>query len=369
MKKILYLTTIASPYRVLFFEKLGEMVDLTVLYSDRREKQFLRDEQWFIDNKGNYCDVRLNKIAAGFPSGALCVDVIDWLKKPWDIIVLCGYSSPTVILAMMYLRLHRIPYYLEVDGGLIRQESPVKLGIKRMLVKGAAGYFGTGDDTKAYLCHYGAEAEKVYDYPFTSLEAGDILEAPPSREEKEILRKELGILEENVVLFAGRPVCPKGLDVLMDAAAVMDDGVGVYMVGGEPSQEILRKWEAMKLPHVHFVGFRKKEELTKYYRAADVLAMPTRGDVWGLVVNEAMACGLPVVGSDRCVAARELIEDGVNGYVVPVEDAKALAEKLGMVLSGDRSAMGRACIRKIRPYTLENMAKTHAEWFERLGKG
>ena len=82
------------------------------------------------------------------------------------------------------------------------------------------------------------------------------------------------------------------------------------------------------------------------------------------MINEALAYGLPTVTTDRCVAGLELIEDGVNGYVVPVEDAAALAEKIGAVLCGDLQQMGEASLGKIRPYTLENMAKTHAEIFE-----
>ena len=60
----------------------------------------------------------------------------------------------------------------------------------------------------------------------------------------------------------------------------------------------------------------------------------------------------------------ELIEDGINGYVVPVEDVEALAEKIQAVLESDMEAMGKAALEKVRPYTLENMAKTHAEIFE-----
>ena len=92
--------------------------------------------------------------------------------------------------------------------------------------------------------------------------------------------------------------------------------------------------------------------------------LPTREDIWGLVINEAMAYGLPVITTERCVAGLELIENGVNGYVVPVEDAAALAEKINAVLSADLHQMGEASLEKIRPYTLENMAKTHAEILE-----
>ena len=118
------------------------------------------------------------------------------------------------------------------------------------------------------------------------------------------------------------------------------------------------------MPHVHFLGFQKKERLAEFYKAADLFVLPTREDIWGLVINEAMAYGLPVITTDRCVAGLELVEDGVNGYIVPVEDAQTLAEKIHAVLQSDLEKMGQASLDKIRPYTLENMAKVHAEILE-----
>jgi glycosyltransferase involved in cell wall biosynthesis len=92
--------------------------------------------------------------------------------------------------------------------------------------------------------------------------------------------------------------------------------------------------------------------------------LPTREDIWGLVINEALAYGLPTITTDRCVAGLELIRDGVNGYVVPVEDIDALSEKIKAVLASDLEAMGKAALESVGPYTLENMARTHAEIFE-----
>ena len=115
------------------------------------------------------------------------------------------------------------------------------------------------------------------------------------------------------------------------------------------------------------MGFKKKEKLADYYKAADLLVLPTESDVWGLVINEAMACGLPIVTTDRCVAGLELVEDGVNGYLVPVDDREALAEKIRLVLSADYREMGVRSLEKIRPYTLENMARSHVEIFENEG--
>ena len=92
--------------------------------------------------------------------------------------------------------------------------------------------------------------------------------------------------------------------------------------------------------------------------------LPTREDIWGLVINEAMAYGLPVITTDRCVAGLDLVEDGVNGYIVPVGDEKALAEKMNLALRADLQAMGAVSLEKIRPYTIENMARSHVEILE-----
>ena len=363
MKHILFLTNYASPYRVRFFDELGKYANVTVLYSDRVESINHRDANWFEKGEGGFCAVQLTPFAK-IGDENLCFDVLPWIKKQYDIIVICGYSSPTAILAMMYLRLRRIPFYIEVDGGLIRQENKIKYWIKKTLVCMASRWLSTGVYTTKYLTHYGANCEKTYQYPFTSLYEKDILPAPVCSEEKANLRKRLGITEEKVVLAVGQFIHRKGFDILLHAAKGLGKDTGIYIVGGEATEEYCNLREKLGLENVHFVGFQKKDSLEQFYKAADVFVLPTREDIWGLVINEALAYGLPVVTTDRCVAGLELIEDGINGYVVAVEDVQMLAEKIKAVLTSDLLQMGEAALRKIRPYTLENMAKTHVEIFE-----
>lgn len=116
---------------------------------------------------------------------------------------------------------------------------------------------------------------------------------------------------------------------------VCTEGYTLCIVGDEPTQEFIGMNNNMKLDNVVFVGFKTKKELKDYYIAADVFCLQTRGDVWGLVVNEAMAYGLPVITTDKCVAGIELIEDDKNGYVIPVEDYELLAEKI-MKIGGNK---------------------------------
>ena len=363
MKHVLFLTNYPSPYRVHFFDELGKYMDVTVLYSDRVEDMKHRNADWFEEGEHGFRAVRLTpKVRVG--RRYLCFDVLPWLKKQYDAIVVCGYSSPTAVLAMAYLRLYRIPFYMEVDGGLVRQDGKLKHFVKKSLVCMANRWLSTGVHTTGYLIHYGAREERITHYPFSSLYERDILEVPVSRQEKEVLRRELDIPEKQMILAIGQMIHRKGFDVLLKAAKDLDPETGIYFVGGEAKEEYWKLREELGLKNVHFLGFQKKERLAQYYKAADVFVLPTREDIWGLVINEALAYGLPTITTDRCVAGLELIEDGINGYVVPVEDADALAEKIQAVLASDLEQMGKAALEKVRPYTLENMARTHAEIFE-----
>lgn len=363
MKRVLFLTNYASPYRVRFFDELGKYMDVTVLLTDPVESVTHRNEAWFEDGRGGFHPVQLS--GRPIKGEYFCPEVSRWLKKPYDAIVIGGYSSPTAIWAMAYLRLRRIPFYMEVDGGLIRQEGKLKYRIKRTLVKMASAWLSTGAYPTKYLVHYGAEPEKVFFYPFSSLYEGDILGSVVSQEEKAALRRELGISQKRMILAVGQCIPRKGFDILLNAAKDLPEDVAICILGGEPTEEYLRLREELGLTMVSFPGFQKKEILAKYYRAADLFILPTREDIWGLVVGEAMAYGLPVITTDRCVAGLELIEDGINGYIVPVEDVEALAWKIGEALRGNLAEMGAASLRKIRPYTIENMVKAHVEILER----
>ena len=364
MKRVLYLTSIASPYRVRFFDELSKYCDVTVLYYDRAHEQKDRSADWFTKGSGAHKAVQLQKRVATIAGESLCLDVISWLKKKFDVVVIHGYSSTTAMLAIAWLKLHKIPFYLEVDGGLIREESAKKYRFKKMLVGSAAYWLSSGDATTDFLVHYGAVREKCIKYPFTSLDSCDILDSVASREEKQALRRELGMECDKMILSIGQFIPRKGFDILLEAASQMKEKADIFIVGGEPTEEYLRLCEEKKLTNVHFCGFMKKEKLLSVYRAADLFVLPTREDIWGLVVGEAMAYGLPVITTDKCVAGLELVRDGVNGYIVPVEDAPALAEKMDAVLAGPMEAMGAAALERIRPYTIENMARGHARIFE-----
>ncbi len=168
-------------------------------------------------------------------------------------------------------------------------------------------------------------------------------------------------MDNKIILSVGQFIYRKGFDVLIKAMSQCPKNYELYIIGDEPTDEMLTLCKAERLRNVHFEGFKTKRELERYYLAADLFVLPTREDIWGLVINEAMARGLPVITTDRCIAGLELIDDGMNGYIVLADDARGLAEKIQAILSDDEisSQMAISSIEKINGYNYKAMAESH----------
>lgn len=359
--KVLFMANIPSPYRVKFFDELGKYCDLTVTFEGKKATD--RDAGWKARATTSFRSVYLKGIRTSSDQ-FLCPGIVKILNRRFDHIIVGGYSTPTSMLAIEYMRLRRISFWIEADGGIISNDNKLKYGLKRHLISSASAWFSSGKATTEYLVHYGAKQEKTCVYPFTSVSANQILDHLPTKEEKENLRKELGVTEQKMIISVGRFIPVKGFDVLMKAAKNLPSDIGVYIVGGQPDENYLKMQNELNLSHVHFIDFMSPDRLAKYYQAANLFVLMTRGDVWGLVVNEAMANGLPVITTDRCVAGLELVQNGKNGYIVPVDDADALAEAITKFYVGDMQGMAENALKAIRGYTIEEMAKRHIQILE-----
>ena len=354
--KVLWLTNIPSPYRVDFFNELGKQCELTVLFERQASEE--RDDSWKQFSTDHFHAVFLPGKTIGVAE-AFCPSVIRYLTKAYDRIVVTNFSDPTGMLAIQWLKIRRIPYCLESDGAFPGSGTGMKEHVKRWIIAGAAQYFSTASIHDDYYRLYGAPADRIVRYPFTSVHAKDVLSEPVGAEQKAALRAALEMTEQHIVVSVGQFIHRKGYDILMKACTVMDSCIGVYIIGGRPTEEYLNMVRDYNLSNVHFVGFKKKDELERYYMSADVFVLPTREDIWGLVVNEAMAKGLPVVTTDRCVAGLEMVKNGSNGMIVPVEDAQGIAQAVTEVIK--RPDMAQHVLETARQYTIEHMTGVHIQ--------
>lgn len=367
--KILFLTNIPSPYRVDFFNELGKYCDLTVVF----EGEFAtdRNSKWKGVSVETFKPLYLKGIRTG-SDNFLCPGVLKVLNKKWDKIIVGMYSTPTAMLAIEYMRLRKIPFFLNSDGGFIKPDNKTKNFIKRHFISAASAWLSTGKATTEYLVHYGADREKCFVYPFTSLLELDLVNAKKlCNLNKDDIRDKIGMVEDFIVLSVGRfsydAGYGKGYDTILKVAENIDKSIGFYIVGDEPTDEFIHWKKEKKLDNIHFVGFKTKDELSYYYAASDVFILMTREDVWGLVINEAMAYGLPVITTDKCIAGLEMIEAGVNGRIVPVGDKEFLKGAI-LELYNDKQkmkSMSENGLKVIKEYTIEKMAQKHIKIMEK----
>ena len=352
--KVYYLTNAPTPYKIAFWEELGKYCELIVLLEVDHSNE--RDNSWKSDKREHYQEIIMPHLFRR-SAGAFCPSVTRYLKKQDGIVVINGYNTLTGIFSILYSKMHRLPYVISADGGLLNQDLSLIASIKRFLIKGASGYLSSGKITDEYLIHYGADKCKIGHYPFTSVTNSQVLEKPTPDEEKTSLRKELEIHEKKMILTVGQFIHRKGFDVLLNACVGLENDIGVYIIGGEATEEYKLIVESNHLNGIHFMSFMQPSELRKFFLAADIFVLPTREDIWGLVVNEAMAYGLPVITTKRCVSGMEMIRNGDTGIIVDVEDVVGLRNAIIQLLGENRFVKSQNALVRAREYTIEEMAK------------
>lgn len=367
--KVLYLVNIPSPYRVSFFNELGKLCDLTVLFERKSSDE--REASWHDYNFENFQGIFLEGIKFR-KNQAISLGFMKYINdRSYDFIVIGGYATPTGALAINYSKIKKIPFLLNIDGGMIKeQENKLVKSIKKYYISSASAWLSTGKVGSNYLEYYGATKENIYVYPFTTLSKKDILAKPLNPLEKENLRKDLNMREGKVVISVGQFIHRKGFDVLIKAWSSVQNDASIYFLGGEPTDEYLELIKEKDVHNVYFMGFKSKYDLQKYYRAADLFVLPTREDIWGLVINEAMANGLPVITTNKCVAGLELVNNHENGFIVPVEDERALSERINVILENEEilRKMSENSLSRAEKYTVENMASETIRIFYSLKK-
>ena len=363
--KVLWLTNIPSPYRVKFFSELGKKIELTVLFEKAYSNE--RDNTWKRFSFDNFNGIVLKGISV-FTDMAFSVGFQRYIKTHKnDIIVVSNPITPTGIRAILFMQMHRIRYCIESDGAFPQTNCGIKGKLKTLLYKHAECCFTTSELGKQYFANYGVKLERIKKYPFSSVSKGEIVDYSDIFIKKQEIKEELGICEEKIILSVGRFIPGKGFENLILAANSLPDNVGIYIIGGVPTDSYISIVNENKKERMHFLKFMPSEELKKYYLCADVFVFPTHKDIWGLVVNEAMASGLPVITTDRCISGLEMISDNGNGYIVKDNDINNLESRMREILFSKKyKQMSLMALERAKEYTIDSMVEAHVSYFEKM---
>ncbi|MCL6622781.1 MAG: glycosyltransferase [Syntrophobacterales bacterium] len=242
---------------------------------------------------------------------------------------------------------------------------PMKEWVKKRLMGLYDAALVSGHKAKEYAAMLGMPPERI----FLGCDVVDndhfARGAAQARDHVVSLRDRYG-LPENYFLYVGRFDEKKNVSGLLQAyhhyvIRSPADPWSLVLCGSGPLETRLRREvQDLNLSGVVFAGFRQVEELPIFYGLAQAFIMPSsHSEQWGLVVNEAMASGLPVLVSKACGCARDLVQEGVNGFTFDPYDVEGLARLILMMSSGevDLGAMGEASRQIIANWTPEVFAE------------
>ncbi len=254
-----------------------------------------------------------------------------WASRRRLHIVNSIWAEPAFAAALVALRLAGSRYliYAEAPDPTVPRSAArerAKRLFGRWIARGAAGMLAVARFSADYHQRLGFEPAHIY--PFGYFEAGS---SPSLERPKDEGRQPID------VVYIGQLVHRKGLDVLFEAMHPLLDehpALRLSLIGDGPDRAALQaQVEARQLgEQIVFEGVIPSGQVGARLSSADLLILPSRWDGWGLVVNEALAVGVPVIVSDRCGAA-DVIRQGVNGYVFHSEDVPGLRACLSEFLS------------------------------------
>jgi glycosyltransferase involved in cell wall biosynthesis len=338
-------------YQAPLFRALAQRVELDVFFAHRASARDQADAgygvafEWDVDLLSGYRHTFLANVSrhagidrfSGCDTPEIGARIAD---GRFDAVLVMGWYLKSMWQAGIAAKRRRLPLLVRGDSQLGTPRSPIKALAKRIAYPPVLRAFDAalyvGQRSREYYEYYGYPAERLFFSPHCVDTVWFAERASADAGGK--LRARLAIAaDETVVLFAGRLVAFKRpQDVVAACAELSRRGrrVTLLVAGAGPLEEEIKRQAATEGVALHMLGFQNQSDMPAVYAAADVLALPSTGrETWGLVANEALACGTPVAVSGAVGCAVDLAGDGTAGRIFPLGDPARLADLLEALIA------------------------------------
>ncbi len=334
-----------------WFKHLAAATDLTVYYAHRQTPEdqaragFGKPFEWDVPLLDGY-EWRWLKNVASRPglthfAGCDTPEIGDIVRsRRFDAFLMCGWNRRCFLQAGWAALRSGTPVLIRLDSQLLTPRLVIKRAIKwpvySALLPRVAHYLSPGVRADDYLRHYRVPAPRIHRLPHMvdTERFSEVAEHARASGRAHALRADNGTSDDTfVLLFVGKLLpkkCPllllQALKQMLEAKPMLAAKMRLWIVGDGPLRGELESFVRIHSLPVRFLGFVNQNEMPAVYASADCLVLPSNGEeTWGLVVNEAFACGLPAIVSGEAGCAPELITEGRTGWTMRTPDADELA--------------------------------------------
>jgi glycosyltransferase involved in cell wall biosynthesis len=366
-RRLVILTEIIAPYRIPVFNALAARgdVQLHVIFLSENDPSLRQWRVYKEEIKFSYEVLPAWRRRIGKYNALLNSGVSTALRRAQPDVLLCGgYAYVASWQAAFWAKHHGVPLLLWSESTALDIRGGHRLVdfIKRKFRQRCQAFVAAGKTSRDYLLALGASSDSIFIAP----DAVDVrffaAGAEKARQQAHEIRNR-NRLPPRYFLSVGRLIKEKGVYELLEAYAKLDASVrsqiGLVFVGeGAERKELERRATGIQPGVVRFCGWVHREQVPEIYALAEAFVFPTYSDPWGLVVNEAMACSLPIVASQVAGCVPDLLQDGWNGFAVPPRDVEGLVRSMQLLFDDLESArrMGSRSVQRIQDYTPEKCA-------------
>lgn len=352
-------------------------LDVTVYYCSRQGVEeyedigFNKKVKWDIDLLDGYRhkflpNLRKNGDTVGFFKFINPSIVSELRNNKFDALWIHGHSYATYQIAVLAALLFRIPIFMRSETHLLLARSRWKRILRRPIMtlfyKACHTCLAIGTRNAEFYRYHGVAHEKIKLVPYTVDNQYFMEHTKEHLNRRQDIQDEYGIKQDApTILYASKLSQRKNpMHLLQAYARIRQNGIraNLLFVGSGVEEDKLKKYVSdYDIQDVYFLGFCNQSELPKLYAISDMFVLPSRNEPWGLVINEAMCAGLPIVACDEIGAVADLVKDSENGFTFPAGDVGALAVCLEKLCSDAnlRMPMATASLELITHWSYEQV--------------
>ena len=377
-KRLAIITTHPIQYNAPVFKLLTERknISIKVFYTwgeqvmeNKLDPGFGKTVAWDIPLLEDYDYEFVNNISSspgshhfkGIDNPNLIASIEEWKA---DAILVYGWAFRSHLKLLRYFH-GKIPVLFRGDSTLLDEKPGWKQLLRSVFLKWVYRHVDkvlyAGSANKDYFLAHGIQPGQLV-FAGHAIDNNRFTANEVNEEEGKKIRQALGIPGEHMVyLFAGKLQPKKNPRLLCKAFVETGLPTTHLLITGNGILENALKSDFTNKNNIHFMDFQNQSAMPALYQAADVFVLPSAGpgETWGLAVNEAMAGGKPVIVSDACGCASDLVEHGVNGYVFEHGKQLSLVKVLQKIYTNPNrlKEMGKASYQKIQNFSLQKLAE------------